>query len=494
LAPVSEYSSEPFQESNLGKNHFLIISRVNRFLVGQLQVKNKKLVLLITLGIMVFSATGFEASIQTNKETAETDSSSKHTVNIHNNGTEDTKYSISLLSPKSSWFYYPNTVEVPANTNKSFQITVTPDENALQQRYNFETTLREQSTGKTKKLNGFFQVKQPYKIQIMDLKQNKNEFNPGEVIETEIGIRNLDNQQIENYQVKATYRNTTKTDTGTPILPSGERKYNFKFKTSKDAKPQTHKINYQINVNGKTERETSQNITINKVENISKSSQTDNKILTVTETRAAKNNGNSESETSITAQIPGYMSIITSTDPQPSQIQEVDGKKVYTWQKNLKPGQETTVKYTTNYWMPLLGLLILTSTIIVAKKIGTDVNITKKIETEGEKVKIRLEIQNTGEKTYKELQLEEYIPDIAEVDETFEMNTPDIQKTSQGTKLKWKITDLEPEDQRVIQYQIKPKIQVEDKVELKKAVIKDKNGQKKAESNNTTARFTPDTT
>lgn len=449
----------------------------------------KKILVLAFVLFFAFSAAAFTVDMETVRSSADQSSPAQFEVAIENTDGQNHTYSVSILSPKSSWLYYPDTVRVPAYSNKTFNITASPVENALQQRYRFDGKVREQASGEINEFSGIFNVQQPYKLHIIDLKQDKQILMPGEVVSTEIEVKNLDSSALENYEIQAEYRNQSKTDSGTSILPGGTRRYEFNFKTSKNASPGTHQINYTVMAEGQLQNTAQQTVTIQSVENISRSENTENRILVFRKTVAATNIGNSPSNISLTTENPSYLESITSPIPETAEVRSVAGETVYTWNTQLGPGEEFSASYQVNYWVPFAGIMLLTLGIAAIKLIGNSVSLIKTAENDGDNIKINLEIENTAEKTVEELRLEEFIPDIATVDEKFSMKTPKIRKTNEGTKLTWKIQDLEPGDQRIIQYQIKPKVQVEDKVEFQKAVLKNLDGEKVAESNKASAEF-----
>jgi hypothetical protein len=450
----------------------------------------KKVVLAALFLSVIVSAVAFQASMDTEKSTAEPTSPAEFDLNIENSEAVNHSYSLSVLSPKSSWIYYPNNVKVPAGENRSFPVTVTPVNNSLQQRYSFDLTIRESRTGKTEKLTGFFTVEQPYNIQFTALEKNGEQFSPGEVIETSLTIKNLDNQRLGDYSVSAAYENQSRSETGTPILPGGERKFEFSFRVEDDASPGERQINYTVDA-GEETRTASQLVEIREVQNISRNSTTENRILTLTEKKFVRNTGNSPAKATITAEIPSYLSSITSTNPE-AENRNIEDETVFTWEETLGPGESFSASYTVKYWIPVLGLALLLGGMLAIKKLGTSISIRKSTEEKDGEIKVMIELENKGERTVSG-RMEEFIPDIATVDERFNMNAPKIQETTEGTKLSWEL-ELEPGDQRIIQYKIRPKVEVEEEVELQKTFIKDSNGQKIAESNRSSARFRPGTT
>jgi hypothetical protein len=454
----------------------------------------KYMALLVLTLFISFSVMGFQTELTSEKEVANTPSPAIYELNIQNDNAVNSTYSISLLSPKSSWIYYPNTVHVPAGKNRSVEISVSPTERALQETYGFETKVREKSSGEIQSLRGAFRVEQPYSVDIIGLSRNKQEFNPGEVVETDLRIKNLESQAVKDYKVVSRFEGEQRTETGTSILPGGERLYEFDYRIGEDREPGEISIDYQVLINGETEREESQNISVSQIKNVSRSSSKENKVISVTRTKNVENNGNTPVNTSVTAEVPSYLASITSGDPQPDNIQKIDGNNVLTWNVELDQGEEFSVEYTTEYWIPVTALMLLSLGLVAIKKIGNQVSVRKTAESKPGEIKINLEISNKSGKTFEELELEEFIPDIATVDEKFSMNTPKVRKTSEGTKLFWKIQDLQPGDQRVIQYKINPKVDVEEDISLESALIKDENGQKLVQSNGLSTEFTPDTT
>jgi hypothetical protein len=454
----------------------------------------KKTLLLTSILALTFSATAFQANLHTEKEVASPESSAQFQLEIENQEAVNRTYSLSLLSPKSSWFYYPSTVKVLAGSNQTVNITVSPVEESIKKQYSFNLKVREQETGETEEMTGRFRVKQPYTLHITDTSLNRNEFMPGEVVETSIRVKNLDNSPVENYRVETRFENETRTDTGTSILPGGERLYENSFRVPKNATPGERTLTHAVYLNDEIEQTAERTITVAQVENISTETETDNRILTVSKSREVVNTGNSPANASVTLSVPSYLSSITSPEPEADSTETADGDTVYRWKTELAPDESFSATYTTKYWIPLLGVILLTAGIIAIKRIGNTLTVTKKVESNGQEVKIKIDIVNSSEKTFEQLELEEFIPDIATVDESFEMNTPKIRKTNEGTKINWKLEEVRPGDQRIIQYKIKPKVQVDEEAELKPAIIKDENGQKIAESNSASARFTPDTT
>jgi hypothetical protein len=443
-------------------------------------------ILLAVLILMTASAAAFQTSLE---KTSEDDQSIQFELEIGNDAEEPRSYQLFILSPKSNWFYYPQSVEADSSKNGTAQIQISIPENTVQRTYGFTLKIRESDTEDSKELVESFQVNQPYTTNIIKLDKDTDELLPGENIKTDIEIKNLENSIIQDYSVEAEYREEKKTKTGTEILPGGTRRFSFEFKTPEDSPPSKEKITYSVKVKGQTDRTAEQTFNIKERKSIKRNQTQQNKILWATKTASATNNGNTPQEVALSLETPSYLGPITETETK-AEVEEKNGTEVYTWQKTLQPGESYSKSIKTSYWKPAGLIAVIIAAVVAIKKLGKPLKINKTAEKQGDKIKIKLEIANTGNTSLKDVEIEEFIPDIATVDKVFEMNTPETRKTSQGTQIKWEIDELEPSDQRIIQYQIKPKVDVEEKVELKPATAKQE-GEKIAESNSTNTEFTP---
>jgi len=188
--------------------------------------------------------------------------------------------------------------------------------------------------------------------------------------------------------------------------------------------------------------------------------------------------------------VESYLVPITKFNKNPDSMKESGTQQVYRWNVNLKPGEQFMVQRTTNYWMPAAALLGIIAALVILKKLGDTVKIQKKAEKHSEGLKISIEIENISDTTFTDAEVEDFVPDIAEVEKNFEMAAPTVRRTNEGTKLVWDLEDLKPGDQRVLQYVIRPKVEVEGGAELQEAVLKE-NGKEIKKSNKVQTDFQP---
>jgi hypothetical protein len=93
-----------------------------------------------------------------------------------------------------------------------------------------------------------------------------------------------------------------------------------------------------------------------------------------------------------------------------------------------------------------------------------------------EGLNVTIEVENSSSQSFEDVLLEDFIPNIAGLHNKFDMADPEVKQTDEGAELRWWINDLEPGDQRIFKYSIKPKVEVEEGVELEPAILK--NGEK----------------
>jgi hypothetical protein len=123
--------------------------------------------------------------------------------------------------------------------------------------------------------------------------------------------------------------------------------------------------------------------------------------------------------------------------------------------------------------MPATALLGIIAALAGLRKLRNTVKIQKTAEKTASGLKVSIEVENISDRTFRDVKVNDFVPDIASVEKNFEMASPTVRETNDGTKLEWSLEDLEPGDQRVLQYTIRPKVEVEEGVELPRAELKE---------------------
>lgn len=432
----------------------------------------RKTVLLFLVLVFSGSVAGFPASLDVVDRTATPADPAVFEVNVENSLDRELLFEAGTFSPKPSWIYIEGSKRLEPGENASFQITVTPGEYAVDQSYSF-TVYARASGQDTERFQASFNVDRDRKIILEDLELNRTRYDPGETLRGEIKIRSITSRVLKDYRVEMRYRNTTAEKTSSPILPAGTRTLSFQLPINENSRPETHQLTASVIHEEKTVEKASKNFSINEIRKISTNSSRSNNLATITGSITVENRGNTPINYTVNRTVPSYLTPITGFSLEPTSTEQEGTTETYYWTKQLQPGEKFTVQRQTNYWMPAVALLGIIAALAGLKKLRNNVKITKEAEKTGSALKISINIENISDRTFRDVKVEDFVPDIAEVDKNFEMASPTVRETNNGTKLTWSLENLEPGDQRVLQYTIRPKVEVEGGITLQEAELKE---------------------
>lgn len=208
------------------------------------------------------------------------------------------------------------------------------------------------------------------------------------------------------------------------------------------------------------------------------------------------NEGNVRKEETVRLETTTRESLFTTSVP-PAVVVRDNDKKYYTWSVALDPKQSTTISVTTNYRL-LAGLMLLiivglayfyaTRKYIVVKK---SVKSVKKSHGAITEAKIVLHIRNRTNKPVQDVRVIERVPKIFSVKKDGFEASPHPGKIhlseKEGTIMDFHLHDLEPHDERIINYTVTPKLHIFGDMPVKPTVVeyKIKKGKKQTTKSNT---------
>lgn len=429
---------------------------------------------MILFFLVMFSASvaAFPASLNVEDQSASPDDPAVFHVNVENSHDSSALFEVGTFSPKPSWFYLEGSKRLEPGENSSFQISVTPGEFAIDQSYSFTTYVRSSGVQHSHEIQSSFNVDRDREMILEDMDLNRTQYDPGETVRGEAKIRSIASRVLRDYRLQASYANRTAEKTSSPILPGGTRTLSFTLPISKNSTPVEHELETRLFLEEEEVEQASTNFTVGKIAEISRNSSRTNNLATITGSVTVKNQGNTEVNYTVNRTVPNYLTPITGFSKEPARQTSEGSTKTYYFTTELRPGETFTVQRQTNYWVPAAALLGIIAALAGLKKLRNTVKIEKTAEKTSGGLKVSIELENISDRTFREVTVEDFVPDIAEVDKNFEMASPTVRKTNEGTKLKWNLDDLEPGDQRVLQYTVRPKVEVEGGIELQEAELK----------------------
>lgn len=453
----------------------------------------REIFLVTVLSLFVFSVSGFTAEMEVVDRTAMIDDPAQFNLTVQNDYSDRERFRISSINTPpvaSEWFEYEYSKSVDEGDVKGFLINVTPAENAIQQNYDFTANVRSFSNSELRKLETFFTVENSHDLRITSFEISRSSAEPGETVQAVSTVKNTDSDPVERFKVEVNALNQTVEREGTRLRAGDSIRYNFEIDVPNRKSPGTENINLNVTKEGESRHTLSRELEVQQIENISVKTSEQDRIITASESIELENHGNIRSEKKVERSIPVYAEPLTEFSAKPSNSESSDSSTTYTWNVRLDPGEKKQLDISTDY-TPALGVIALVFLgVIGLKRLGSDISLTKNSEAQNDSVKITIELENSSGRELTDLKVKDFVPDIAEVPQDFEMAKPKVTKTNNGTKLEWSIDSIQPGEQRMLEYRIKPLVEVEDGITLSSATIENDNTVMK-ETSETTVDFSP---
>lgn len=449
----------------------------------------RKTVVLAVAVMILSTVSAFPASLEVNERTATPDKEAEFSVNFENNFGEERRFRISSISSSPShWFSIGDTKTVPNGQNGSISFEVSPPEKTIQQNYLFEVAVR--SGEDVEKLRDYFRFTRDYDLVLESFELDKTTVNPGETVEGRVEVLNTAGREISDYRIEVNYMDRSLNVTGDPVESAEVEDTDFSFEVPENVPPSEEEVEASITRGGESFSTTSTSFRIREIKNLTRSVKVDNSLLVYSKQIEVTNRGNSDLETTVNQSLPDYLGPIIEFSEEP-ETTDMGTTEVHSWVFSLEPGESASVSYKVSYWMPVTVLLALIAGFVAVKRLRTDIKFEKTTKVTEDAVKVRIEVSNMSSRSVKDVKIKDFVPDIASLKEEFEMAKPIIRRTSDGTRLEWDIEELETGDQRVMEYQIKPKVEVEEEVQLPSAEM-EVEGERIAQTDKPSASFRPE--
>lgn len=435
----------------------------------------KAAVFLLALVFLITTVSALQVELYPVDRTSNEHKAGQYIVETTNNGTSSTSVRVKTQSQCSDCFYVPDSyVQLEPGQSKNTTIVLQADQDIPSGRYGFTIFVSEIGTSYNIRINDYFRVQRDYSLIFSSFKTDKSGYRPGDDLKISSQVRNIGGSTLEDYVVEAEFLNQTTTLEGLNIIRQAERSFDFGFQIPKDLNPGTQTIDLTILREGEVESSITRAIDILPTENVEVNETSSNRIIAKTTSLNLVNTGNVPTNTTLTQSVPSYLSPVTTFEPEPDNITSNGDSQVYTWKIESNPGEKTSISYTIHFWIPVLMLAGLVVSVVAYKRLTSGIRFEKHVvKNEGGSITVNIEIENTSTEEIEDLEAVDFIPNIAEVEKSFQFARPSIRKKNDGTQLTWKIDSLEPGDQRVLEYTIYPQVEVEGEVTLPAAELKD---------------------
>ncbi|MBU4245882.1 MAG: hypothetical protein KKE71_02465 [Nanoarchaeota archaeon] len=163
-----------------------------------------------------------------------------------------------------------------------------------------------------------------------------------------------------------------------------------------------------------------------------------------------------------------------SFNRQPDSIEYSGAHKIFRWTCDLAPATSCSVSYVVEYWLFLVIIIAALGITYVVYSIVEQPEIKKKLVRVHEREHtVHIIIKNRSRKALREVHVVDVIPDIVSVvPNSFSPSIKPIAKGKRGgTEIVWTFAKLEPKEERVLTYKIRPLVMLMGNVRLPKARI-----------------------
>ena len=457
----------------------------------------RKVLLLVTVILLVSLTAGFPASLTTVERTASPDSPAQFTVELQNNHSERESFRVSPRAGNLNWFFNDGPITLDPSENGTINITVTPSSNAFQHNWEFDLRVWMAGTNNYKMLSSYYRVERQAELNVVSKSIERDSVKPGEQNKINITIRNFGSEVLNDYGFRLRYQNTTEERSGETLIHGTEERmpaqetYTFALPVEENALPEERTANLSIFHEGELMENYSFSFKVERVEKVVRGQNSSETILGFSKLMYANNRGNTKAEVIFDETVPVYVTPFMAYSAEPDRTEANKGSITYYWNYTLNPGENASVDYSMNYWMPALIVLLISGGLILLKHLGGTVTLQKVATVQDGAVKVRIRVRSRSDSVIDEISAFDFIPDIASLNQNFEMARPKIRRKNEGTELEWVLEDLKPGEERIFEYRIEPKIEVEGGVNLDPAEAR-KDKETVAQSSRASVEFRPE--
>jgi hypothetical protein len=155
--------------------------------------------------------------------------------------------------------------------------------------------------------------------------------------------------------------------------------------------------------------------------------------------------------------------LFTSFSPEPDLVERKGALVYYTWQKELKPGEELLLTVRTNWLLPLLAVLLVIAVIILTKQLSRkNLSLRKRVtfvRAKGGEFALKVSIIVNARRFVERVHIIDRLPPITKLHERFGGEMPK-KVDAHNRRIEWSFDRLQGGESRVISYIIYSKVGV----------------------------------
>ncbi len=395
-------------------------------------------------------------------------------------GEEGEDYGVTSIGPYRSWVLFENDYVSTKNGKGEVNFSIYLPEKAKAGSYKFPILVYKMSNSSVYSIENYkLIIEEKTEAKIMDLEINKDSFSPGDKIKINTTLKNTGTSDLEELNLLIEYQGPDfyeKEEKTFSLYVEEEKSFDEDFETSINQNPGEYKILTTMSKFGKKLDSKTRIFEIQEIGKIKKTHESSWRVLQESGEFRLENTGNIEKEEEIQMEItkPWDWFIFFSEMPV---IKDEGTKMSYSWKMSLKPGESKNISYNIHYWPFVIIAIVLIYGIYLASKQIRKPNIkkhsieTKVLDDDRKEIMVAIEIKTCGKKM-KDVVIKDRIPPMGNViKKYFKTIKPTVSKQDNGTILRWKIKNLEKNENIILTYKFRTSIGTTDYIKLPKAVL-----------------------
>jgi hypothetical protein len=181
------------------------------------------------------------------------------------------------------------------------------------------------------------------------------------------------------------------------------------------------------------------------------------------------NLGNTRKTITITAEKNIFSYLFTTVNINPTKTEFKGLTRYYSWEKELIPNEEIKIIIKTNWFFPIIIVLLIIGLIIIIKRsIETDLSLRKHVsfvKTKGGEFALKISIRIRAKKFIERINITDKLPPLVHLYERYGAIPPD-KVDLKNKRMEWNMPALNEGEERIFSYIIYSKIGVVGRFEL----------------------------
>lgn len=423
---------------------------------------------------------------------------------------DDSEFNLIYTEP-DNYLITEYTLTVGGNSNKTFNLIFKPKENLAYGPKEVDLIVKSKvGDVVTEKIPYYIKslagVNEVYTPDVKSFVKSATDLDPRETHKVILMFTNLNpaNISVLEYELSGDLIDTQKGIISlaptTDVLERTIEKVEFAFEYDDQMDPQEASLNLKVVANGvempnsKIEYE-NKVYTIVGYADIKVQQETTERFLKDSTTMSMVNIGNKEGMKTIKVPVNFFKKIYLDSS-EAFVVREEDGQKYAIWEIELDPSEEKIFFITVNYRgiAVFFGLIVLLYVVYLLTR--GEMIVTKRADKLGseqgiKELKVTLNVRNRTKHPLEAVIIEDTIPNISEISNSFDVGTLRPSKIykneKKGTTLvRYNIDELDPYEERVVTYRVKSKLSILGNFMLPpvKVMYNDRKGKKKEKKSN----------